>query len=59
MLDSLDSGDISATEEIKNTLMAIANNPNDNLNHEARAILEYAFELNKQEYDQLAVKYNR
>ena len=59
MLDSLASGDISATEEIKNTLMAIANNPNDNLNHEARAILEYAFELNKQEYDQLAVKYNR
>ncbi|MDO6422276.1 hypothetical protein [Saccharophagus degradans] len=59
VLDSLASGDISATEEMKNTLMAIANNPNDNLNHEARAILEYAFELNKQEYDQLAVKYNR
>lgn len=59
VLDSLASGDISATEEMKNTLMAIANNPNDNLNHEARAILEYAFELNKQEYDQLAVKYNK
>lgn len=59
VLDSLASGDISATEEMKNTLLAIANNPNDNLNHEARAILEYAFELNKQEYDQLAVKYNR
>lgn len=59
VLDSLASGDISATEEMKNALMAIANNPNDNLNHEARATLEYAFELNKQEYDQLAVKYNR
>lgn len=59
VLDCLASGEIPATEEMKNTLMAIANNPNDNLRHEAQATLEYAFELDKQEYDQLAVKFIR
>lgn len=53
VLNSINSGSVPASDEMKAMLFEIAADPNDSLSHEALETLEYAFELNSQEYSRL------
>lgn len=56
VLEGIGAGDIPATDTLKSMLLAISNNPDDELTDEAASLLAYTFDLTNQEYTLLQPK---